>query len=209
MASLLDWLTSLYRKAGPDDDIMSSVPAAYRAMPSSPNVINQRPNSLLASLQNSKWQPQIYPTYQEYPQTSLGGEEPSFDPRMAYNASNNTAIPMTSDDPMLNIAKHLVETYPSNTSGYKPSFAQNMRTPRQTQLPYSPSPNGPNFRFGWRPGGNPDLPYISPHLPISPGDPGWTPPASVGPGAAGPVSMMMGSDPSMTFTPGMSGLLGR
>ena len=129
------------------------------------------------------------------------------DPPTTFNPANNTILPVPPNDPMLKVASNIASTYPLHI-GYRPSFSPNMRPPRSVPAPYFPSPNGPNFQQGWRPGGNPDLPYISPHLAISPGDPGWTPPTSVG-GASGPISMMIGADPSMTFTPGMSGLLGR
>jgi hypothetical protein len=153
----------------------------YQAMPTSPNIDDRRPNTLSDAIQNSTWQPEIWPGT-KYQASPLGGQEPSVEPRMAFNMANNTAIPMSPGDPILDTANRLAATYPPNTSGYKPSFPQNMRTPRQTQLPYFPSPNGPNLQSGWRPGGNPDLPYISPHLPISPGDPGWTsPPSPSGP----------------------------
>ena len=76
--------------------------------------------------------------------------------------------------------------------GYKPSFQQGWRPRATGQAPYQPSPvlhnsygdnigpMGPNLPRG--PTGtsvDPEMPYMGQHLPISPGDPGWTPPPSL------------------------------
>jgi hypothetical protein len=62
-------------------------------------------------------------------------------------------------------------------AGYKPSFQPTYRPPYTRQAPYRAWPTGPNLPLpGYNP--NSDLAPIGPHLPISPGDPGWTPPPS-------------------------------
>ena len=188
---------------GPDNTFLS---AGWRALPPSPNVIVRPPDDrTLSSMVNAKWEPRLYPGG-EYAASDVGGPAPSLEPRLAYNPQNDTVIPMTNDDPMLKAAPNLVGSYPRQI-GYPASYPQNMPPPRRVPAPYFASPTGPYMSPGWRPGGNPDLPYIDPHLPLSPGDPGWTPPTSTGT-ATGPLSMSL-RDPSMTFTPGMTGLLGR
>ena len=78
------------------------------------------------------------------------------------------------------LAANMVDpSQPADVAPYRPSFQQNWR-PRPTgQAPYQPSPTGPNLPRG--PVGSsfdPEMPYAGAHLPISPGDPGWTPPPS-------------------------------
>ena len=82
-------------------------------------------------------------------------------------------------DPMLN-APIGDPSQPADVAPYALSFQQNWRPSPTGQAPYRPSPVGPNLP---RPGPEyttspSDLPYIGSHLPISPGDPGWTPPPS-------------------------------
>jgi hypothetical protein len=63
---------------------------------------------------------------------------------------------------------------------YNPSFQQNWRPRYSGQAPYKRFPMGPNLPA--RPTGtsvDPQMPYMGPHLPISPGDPGWTTPPSL------------------------------
>ena len=77
-------------------------------------------------------------------------------------------------------------------AGYKPSFQQGWRPRPSGQAAYRPSPvlhneygdnigpMGPNLPRG--PTGtsvDPEMPYLGSHLPIAPGDPGWTPPPSL------------------------------
>ena len=69
-------------------------------------------------------------------------------------------------DPMLD-AGPLVQGNIPDTASYKPSFQPNMRTQGPIPAPYRPTTVGPNL---------PPPPIA--HLPITPGDPGWTPPPS-------------------------------
>ena len=173
---------------------MTRVPSSYRAMPTSPNVIDQRnaPYDYRSALRAAS--PRLLSSYADSP---LGGVTPN-------------PLRSSDSDPMLNAGDVARSNVPSPLSGtpYPPSFNPRWRPPYTEQAPYRPS-LGP-----WLPSGptgtslDPEMPYISPHLPISPGDPGWTPPTSVG-GASKPISLLMGADPSMTFIPGMTGLLGR
>jgi hypothetical protein len=95
-------------------------------------------------------------------------------------------------DPMLN-ARWLADPSPStgDQGSYRDSYPQNMRPGLPANAPYRRFPVGPNLprgNGGWdTSAGMPydagtKLPYIGPHLPISPGDPGWsTPPSPSGP----------------------------
>ena len=58
---------------------------------------------------------------------------------------------------------------PVATGAYSSSFPQNMPS-RYLGLPWRGAPD-PSY-------GQSGLPYIPPHLPISPGEPGWAPPTS-------------------------------
>ena len=67
---------------------------------------------------------------------------------------------------------------PSDVAPYTPSFKQNF-TRNTGQAPYRRFEVGPNLPHG--PQGtsrDPEMPYMGSHLPIAPGDPGWTPPPS-------------------------------
>lgn len=73
-------------------------------------------------------------------------------------------------DPMLDAALQMESTVdysPTDVSPYSPSYKTTWKPPRPTEAAYRPSPTGP------------DLPPPQwTHLPISPSDPGWTPPPS-------------------------------
>ena len=170
------------------------LPSGYRAMPSSPNVQDLRgaPFDYKSALQNA--------------------------PQMILNTYPNTQLPgglgihvAPKGDPMPTAGSVAMSTVPPPSGPlYQPSFSPGWRPPYTGQAPYRPSEVGP-----WLPSGptgtslDPEMPYAGAHLPISPGDPGWTPPTSTPVGSGRAVNMLVGQDPSMTFTPGMSGLLGR
>ena len=61
---------------------------------------------------------------------------------------------------------------PVATGAYAPSFQQNTRLPGKPSFPSNSSVPAPSY-------GASGLPYIPPHLPISPGDPGWAPPGGM------------------------------
>ena len=69
----------------------------------------------------------------------------------------------------------------NDPGSYNPSFHQNWRPRPSSQAPYNSFGGmGPNMPRG--PTGtsvDPAMPYMGQHLPISPGDPGWTAPPSL------------------------------
>ena len=101
-------------------------------------------------------------------------------------------------DPMLDAGQTLSEgisTFgPNPYDFYKDSFKQNWKpSPYNRPAPYNPfrlpAPYGDEFFGTGQMGPNlprgpqgtsvdPEMPYMGAHLPISPGDPGWTPPPS-------------------------------
>jgi hypothetical protein len=82
-------------------------------------------------------------------------------------------------DPMLYAANDPHFWTDDGQGSYRASFPQNWRSPVPTQAPYRNSPVGPNLpRSPVGTSVDPEMPYMGAHLPISPGDPGWTPPPS-------------------------------
>ena len=85
-------------------------------------------------------------------------------------------------DPMLDAGPTLSQgASDPDTYDYKTSFKPNWRpSPYNRPAPYNSFGGmGPNLPRG--PQGtsvDPEMPYLGAHLPISPGDPGWTPPPS-------------------------------
>ena len=115
----------------------------------------------------------------------------NYTPSMA----GGTGLPAWSD-PMLDAGPTLSEgaSDPNTFAPYKTSFKPNWRPPPSRQAPYNPFPSGTDEPFGTGAMGpnlprgptgtsvDPEMPYMGPHLPISPGDPGWTsPPSPSGP----------------------------
>ena len=151
----------------------------YQGLPDTRATITDRrqePVNIANAMQNSSYDPAPYPADKYSP--SIAGVVPG------------QPIGVGSD-PMLLAANTLDPSQLADVAPYQPSFQQNFR-PRPTgQAPYRPSPvlhnsygdnigpMGPNIPRG--PTGtsvDPEMPYIGSHLPISPGDPGWTPPPS-------------------------------
>ena len=117
---------------------------------------------------------------QDFPYAGLMQNAPGVVGNSPYSAQ---PVSMPGDgsgsDPMMLAANTLDPNQPSDVAPYTPSFQQNWRPPPTGQAPYRPSPVGPNLPRG--PVGSsfdPEMPYAGAHLPISPGDPGWTPPPS-------------------------------
>jgi hypothetical protein len=142
--------------------------ASYQGMPDTRATITDRrqepPPDIASAMQNSTYDPAPYLADKYSP--SIAGVAPGqfgggFDDPMVYAAN----------DPHL---------WTDNGQGsYRASFPQNWRSPVPTQAPYQNFPVGPNLPRG--PVGtsvDPQMPYAGAHLPISPGDPGWTPPPS-------------------------------
>jgi hypothetical protein len=167
------WWDSLFgnpsRRAAQPSSRGALLGANYQGLPDTRATITDRrqdPVDIANAMQNSSYNPAPYPADKYAP--SIAGVVPGQPTGVGY-------------DPMLNAANTLDPNQPSDVAPYRPSFQQNWR-PRPTgQAPYQPSPVGPNLpRSGSAPytTSASDLPYIGSHLPISPGDPGWTPPPS-------------------------------
>ena len=107
---------------------------------------------------------------------ALLNQQGVYKPSMHYPASFPTEVdPMT----LAANAPSVTTDVGSDIAPYKSSFQQNMPPPRSVPAPYQRFPVGPNLPRG--PTGtsvDPEMPYMGQHLPISPGDPGWTPPPS-------------------------------
>jgi hypothetical protein len=113
------------------------------------------------------------------------GESKVYRPSMQFNSARSNE-----SDSMLLAANTLDPNQPADVAPYQPSFQPNWRPPASVpaQPPYRNFPVGPIIPRGYDPSAPYDaggyqasgyqLPYIGPHLPISPGDPGWTPPPS-------------------------------
>ena len=147
--------------------------------------------------------------------SNKGKYQPSF------SGSGNTGPTMSMSDPMLDAGPTLSEGAfdPNTYDPYKTSFKPNWRPPPSRQAPYNSFPSGADFRWGAGAMGpnlprgptgtsvDPEMPYMGQHLPISPGDPGWTPPPSLSgphnpqgdpdrPGYGNPVMPLDASQPS-------------
>jgi hypothetical protein len=145
--------------------------ANYQGMPDTRATITDRrqepPPGIANAMQNASYDPNPPDYWADKYAPSLAGVAPGQPAGVG-------------SDPMLSAAQFVDPSQPSDVAPYTPSFQQNWRSPVPTHAPYRPSPVGPNLP---RPGPEyttspSDLPYIGSHLPISPGDPGWTPPPS-------------------------------
>ncbi len=170
--------------AGQESDFLfGNLPPRYQALPTSRNIVDRRADApdLSLALQESEGKRNIYPPLhpdRDYWPSPMGGVSP-FNPAQ-----------WGGYDPMINAGLQISRGDDASTIGsYKPSFQQNMRPPDSVPAPYRPSigpfqPPGPTGTSV-----DPEMPYMGPHLPISPGDPGWTPP----PSPSGPHNL--GGDP--------------
>ena len=128
----------------------------YQAMSASPNIDDQR-----QAADYSWWMKNFYPTDSSYSPSALG-------------AAPSPSATLPGRDPMLDAGPMLAEgATAEDVAPYRLSFPQNRRA--QLQAPYQRFEYGPNLPSPSTPSG---LPYIGSHLPISPGDRGWTSPAS-------------------------------
>ena len=119
----------------------------------------------------------------EYPVTRNYAPSMAASPRQAWSDSMLDAAPMMDQGFAVD---------PSDP--YQASFKQNWRPRATGQAPYNPfnaaplpdgdrrfgtDAMGPNLPRGpTGAGDDPEMPYMGAHLPIAPGDPGWTPPPS-------------------------------
>jgi hypothetical protein len=134
----------------------------YQQIPSSPNVEDRRaqgPDYAAAIRKAPGDWTQVY-----WPSDMGPGLDPWGQGHFSTNFDAGLAAPLIATG-------RNVRDNPIATGAYAPSFPQNLSPPRRAVMPSGSSVSDPSV-------GASGLPYIPPHLPISPGDPGWTPPPS-------------------------------
>jgi hypothetical protein len=171
------WLESLF---GPPPPPPPSRPPSrgamfgmnYQTLPTSQRIVDRRQD------------PFDYAYWMQRAPSTLAsqvlGEDKAYQSSMSYGSTRpGEADPMTlaANDPLLSTDMG------SDVAPYSPSFRPNWKAPPSRQAPYQRFDVGPNLP---RPSSgsafDPEMPYAGPHLPISPGDPGWTsPPSPSGP----------------------------
>ena len=142
----------------------------YQDMPTSPNIDDRRAQGpdYAAGIKGAPgaW------TENYWPSAIKGGKDPFGGGQFPQGYDPLVAAPLIATG-------RNVRDAPPATGAYAPSYRQTMPPPRQA----APPPfNIPLPSYG--PSG---LPYIGAHLPISPGDPGWTPPSSSPPASSQPM----------------------
>lgn len=144
--------------------------AGYQGLPTSPNIEDRRrdPFDLRRAMVDAPTTLGSQVTAEEYPPSPIGG------------APGATAV--GGYDPMLYAADdpHMWTDGGDDTGPYEHSFNQNWRAPPSRDAPYRRFDTGPNLPRGQQGTSvDPEMPYMGGHLPISPGDPGWTSPPSL------------------------------
>ena len=135
---------------------------AYAGLPVSSNIDDRRQQGSDYAVAIKKAPPSWTQDY--WPSDIKGGVDPwgttkqfnGFDPLVA--------------SPLIATGRK-VDDKPVDAGAYAPSYQQNMKPPRGGSFPSNFNIPSPSY-------GPSGLPYIGEHLPISPGDPGWTPPTS-------------------------------
>ena len=187
------WLDTLFGNLPP----MPTRPSSRAAMPGL-QPYQQMPDPKASVTDERGQTDQAFWMRNYYPQTNAGKYRPSL-----AGVSPDITPKAVHLDPTESVGSLIVDD-DGTDQGYKPSFQQNWRPPYSSQAAYRPSPVVHN-KYGddigpmgppWPPRGptgtsvDPQMPYMGPHLPISPGDPGWTSP----PSASGPHNP--GGDPA-------------